>query len=607
MAELPLDEAVQRFHGNEERINKFVNAPGGEDSFETSEGAIVPVLPRMIEAVTLQAEIATQEAQKAVSAKDSSFSNADLFETVEAGIDPSTGVALGEQFQVLLADGSGYQRYRHDPGPVATPLPGSHPSLSKVRQIANEVGSTAARTQTLRRLPLGPSGRNFAISIGDHVVLEFDENGRLITDHSHSDFAAADHTHLGLEIPTKKLPKGSLNLRWGVAIGKNLAFYVDGEGRLHSYHEHPELRTKYLAELTGTAPNRIGYINDKDSGRRYLLAGTDVHDISVDGSTVTYKSDEGFRYVTAENISDPGPVIPNPRLVFCGDSLTVSWGGNAPPPGTYGENWPVSVVAPALGLTSGTDLFNLAESGSASSDIALKLGAIQPVVTVSGNTIPETGAVTASVISPVTGFRGGAGFSFVGTLAGVAGSLAHDGAGNWTFSRTSPGNTVIVPEGSTFVSDKASLHESDVIVFFAGRNNVYSSTFADDVLRDAKSVETFLRPLIKRFLVVSVTNGRYEGYGQAEYIKILDCNARLAEAFGDRFVDVRAHLFENGLEAAGLTPTQADLDNIAAGRMPPSLMRDGTDSIHFNPAAYAVIGNYIIDAGLAANGWFSRI
>lgn len=101
MAELPLDEAVQRFQANEERINKFFNAPDGEESFETSGGQIVPVLPKMIEAVSAKADQAGAAATRAEAARDGSMLSKGIWPTTAAGI--GQGVASSSS----LVAGSG--------------------------------------------------------------------------------------------------------------------------------------------------------------------------------------------------------------------------------------------------------------------------------------------------------------------------------------------------------------------------------------------------------------------------------------------------------------------------------------------------------------------
>ena len=72
----------------------------------------------------------TSEANRAETARDAAFVNADLYETTAAGI---AATAVGEQFQVLAASGDEYIRYRHDVGGVATVLPNGFPTPKFVR------------------------------------------------------------------------------------------------------------------------------------------------------------------------------------------------------------------------------------------------------------------------------------------------------------------------------------------------------------------------------------------------------------------------------------------------------------------------------------------
>lgn len=149
MAELPLDEAVARFQGNEERINKFVNAPGGEESFETSGGESVPVLPKMLEAVTTQAE-------QAKTARDDIVLDSKIVEDVAAGLAATVDAGTENRyFRVFGTDENvSVIYYRHDPGSVATEITRVS-SETLVRKNVDDVNGilksyTAFRTDVIK-------------------------------------------------------------------------------------------------------------------------------------------------------------------------------------------------------------------------------------------------------------------------------------------------------------------------------------------------------------------------------------------------------------------------------------------------------------------------
>lgn len=79
---------------------------------------------------------------------------------------------------------------------------------------------------------------------------------------------------------------------------------------------------------------------------------------------------------------------------------------------------------------------------------------------------------------------------------------------------------------------------------------------------------------------------------------IADINAALAEEWGDNFLDIRSYFLTEGLEAAGITPTEEDLANIERGEIPASLLSDG---LHGNDHFYRLLAEQvyqkIIDLG----------
>ena len=123
MADLPLDQAVARFQENEERIDKFVNAPNGEDEYETSEGQRVPVLPKLLPAVTVQADRAANEANRATAAVETAMLDALIAANTAQGLaltDPEGADGKPVYFRIFSPeDEESFVYYRHDVGGIA--------------------------------------------------------------------------------------------------------------------------------------------------------------------------------------------------------------------------------------------------------------------------------------------------------------------------------------------------------------------------------------------------------------------------------------------------------------------------------------------------------
>lgn len=340
---------------------------------------------------------------------------------------------------------------------------------------------------------------------------------------------------------------------------------------------------RYIAQLTGSTPSRKIAVSDRTAGTRRLITATDPSDARiVDDSVVVYTEAGVEKYQPALG-GTAWPVYPNARLTLFGDSLTAASTG-------------VSAVGSVLGITT----LNRGVGGQGAADIAMRQGGLTPALTVTGNSIPASGAVTVTAISPSTGYRLATAFSFLGKLAGVPGTLARSSAEVWTFTRTTAGSAVACPAGSLFVSDEAAPSELDVQSIWMGRNNVGTATFSADVIQNVARCVAFMKPLVSRFVIIGVTNGTNEGIGTANYIAIQAVNAALASTYGGRFYDLRADFIANGLATAGLTPTADDLADIAADRPPRQLM---ADSIHPTTTGYAA-QKTLFAAWLTQKGYF---
>ena len=81
------------------------------------------------------------------------------------------------------------------------------------------------------------------------------------------------------------------------------------------------------------------------------------------------------------------------------------------------------------------------------------------------------------------------------------------------------------------------------------------------------------------YLVISLTTGGKEAI-----------NTVLNKEFGVKFIDARQYLIDYGLDDAGLTPTQEDLDNISNNLVPKSLLVDSDNvQIQINGTTIYVI------------------
>lgn len=590
-----------------------------EASFTAQAEAVLVPVTEQAEIAAASAEAASIEAVRAEAAAEAAVATGKVYGDVSGGLAATTN---GQYFSVPSAESNEYLvLYRNSAG-VAAEIK-RYPSAQVVEELAERVpAGTQFRlspSMTWIHRQLSPGGGLLAgirkdgsfsfrkLNIPEDAIVSPDlgrtgqrlrnmlvppELGKALSVSSstaHVLKILGPNKERLLAVPWKGWPietKVTLAVQAeSVADGAVSVDGLDDDVRaLIEKIRHPA--TLAYVEEVGVAPNRQAYLNNLQTGKRTLIPGADVRDTLCVNDAVIFDSAEGRKHVKVSAPSVPYDVVPSSRIVCFGDSLTAS----------AGTNWPLAVLGSGLGTTA----VNRGIAGQASSDIACRQGGLRPKLTVAGDTIPAAGAVAVTAVAPSTGWRTSEAFSFLGVLAGVPGTLAHDNANSWTFTRTALGASAPCPPGSEFVADEAALYESDIQVIWAGRNNVYADTFAADVLRDVAACIANLKPYVRRFVIVSVTNGQSEGIGTQNYDRITALNAELARLYGENYLDLRRYMVTDSLAAAGIPPTAEDLAALAGDRMPPSIM---LDSIHFTSAGYTVIGQRI-KAFIQSKGWF---
>jgi lysophospholipase L1-like esterase len=310
------------------------------------------------------------------------------------------------------------------------------------------------------------------------------------------------------------------------------------------------------------------YINTSATGDRAYL-GTitgasnprmlDTQSVMVDTST-------GPQWISASTGAGR-PLLPTLDWACWGDSLTWSQAtGQANP------TWPQT-----LATDLGVSVYNGGRQGQASAEIATRQGGLRPLLTVTSDTIPASGTVTVTAISPVDGWRpsGTSVLAMEGTLAGIPGTLYHDASTQaWTFTRDAAGSSTSCPPNTAFIGTEGTAKRGNSVIIWAGTNNTTQPTA---ILRDIASMVAWLTPYTKRYLVLSLTTPGNDAL-----------NASLSATYGTHYEDIRSYIIANGLADAGITPTTDDTAAIAANNIPPSLL---TDATHFTQAGYNVIGH----------------
>ena len=82
-------------------------------------------------------------------------------------------------------------------------------------------------------------------------------------------------------------------------------------------------------------------------------------------------------------------------------------------------------------------------------------------------------------------------------------------------------------------------------------------------------------------------------------------DSAMLQAFGNRYINLRKYLIEDGLRDAGITATKNDTTNISQGEVPDSF-RSNAGGADLNGVAYELLGKLIYDR-MDLLGYFDEV
>ncbi|MBE6574218.1 MAG: hypothetical protein E7652_07480 [Ruminococcaceae bacterium] len=289
------------------------------------------------------------------------------------------------------------------------------------------------------------------------------------------------------------------------------------------------------------------------------------------------------------------------RILCWGDSLTMGietgWGDFVDIP--YAER---------LGEYLGVESVNLGIGSETSDMIAMRQGGIP--VYVEGITIPAD--CTPVEIAPmIDGSDEVSPFGLYGfeginecEIAGVKGRLTDEHGGNgsrWNtavyFTRTEPGEAVEVTERTRIITkymmDK---REDDVLVIWIGSNDLYGAndtSLFDTIVANQQAIIDYAGT--DEYIIVGYTADMYIGNNNYRTC-VDDFNALMAEQWGDKFLNVKAYMgTEQCLADHEIEPTEQDIEFLNKGWIPPSLLEDSANLIHFNQLGYDIVADMVAE------------
>lgn len=152
--------------------------------------------------------------------------------------------------------------------------------------------------------------------------------------------------------------------------------------------------------------------------------------------------------------------------------------------------------------------------------------------------------------------------------------------GFYTLRRVHPADSETLLPASSEIKTFSSLNDTDEYanIFFIGQNGGWSNP--TDLVNQYNALIDFSEN--EKYLIVGLTSGTATSRKTLETVFV--------EYFKEKYINMRAYLSEQGLQDAGITPTQQDLEYMQEGKVPPSLL---VDNVHFNATGYKLIAKKV--------------
>ncbi|WP_272572452.1 hypothetical protein [Providencia sp. PROV258] len=337
--------------------------------------------------------------------------------------------------------------------------------------------------------------------------------------------------------------------------------------------------SKYLFYIDG---NKLQVI-EVNTGEIKVIDEGNIAIISSNDSVVYSK--DGITFIATPPEFKPKRLAPSLDIVCWGDSMTAGVGGES-----ENVSYP-SVLATELNV----NVTKKGYGGQASTDIAVRQGGTQLDITYTG--IIPSGSTASVSVSPSESYRA-VQTSYPGNINGNQILMTKSAAGEWTL-KNEGSEPLEITGKAIFICNEGKDEREKTAIFWVGRNNPFWNK-SEPIFRDIAAMISYLNVSIKRSIVISLCNTSAEPKGSSRYNAMLDINSRLAQVYGDKFIDVRTYLITKGLSDAGIAPTTQDVTDISNDIIPNSLRSDDT---HLNATGYALVGKYIA-LQLKNKGWY---
>ena len=267
-----------------------------------------------------------------------------------------------------------------------------------------------------------------------------------------------------------------------------------------------------------------------------------------------------------------------PTIVQCyGASTFSNLCGTAPPS-------PLQQHVP-----DGVTVVNYAVGSHRSYAIATKMGVYQ-LTTGRSIIIPADGAIEIGTPGdlpvPLERFDR---LTMRSTIAGIEGILLRGDGAQWRFTRIQPGDAQSVPAGTPIVSLETP-QPGSVSIINPGLNNMVE---VDRVLHDLELMVAAHRAASDAPYWIATLPPAWGGFDTQYGAARLAINDAIRTTYGDHVAPYGEYLLNGALADAGIVPTAADRQRIAAGITPESLQLSARDWTHHNMAGRQIGARFL--------------
>lgn len=340
---------------------------------------------------------------------------------------------------------------------------------------------------------------------------------------------------------------------------------------------------------------------------------------------------EGIQNIEAEYDLDMQTVAEYlPGIVCWGDSITAGSSGNVSYPYVlqkYIDAYICDIYDFRLSIENADEYSRLkwndytvdipvVNMGAGPEDVATILGraGVTPYmvaddIIIPADTVPvEIKLISAEgkTVTPLTGGSVGVNNVVINDVEGVL-TLSSNGdywgGRTYYFTRTQPGEEAYVPVGSLISTAATDMYRDYIHVVCIGTYGGYSTP--EELVENTKALIARQTQNADRFIVLGLCSDGSGNYNAETSMNLDALDSVMMQAFGNRYINVRRYLCEDGLSDAGIPPTKEDLSNISQGIVPESF-RTSAGSAELNGRAYTLIGELVYER-MESLGYFEEV